>query len=607
MRRVRPNRITNSLSRLELDYIILHTLRPIAKALRPHYGRGWRTAYRLGLTLLVCLSVPGFLPAQARSHQPRSRAAASTHSHFGIMGAVNRPGTYELSKRFPGLLELIQTAGGLTTHASGNIRIVRNGRAGHQTYYTPSLRLNLLPGDLVIVDDKRHPSLAQNVLQRDQAESGAVQLAFVHLVDRPVVLNVRREDATLQRIISHLRQSPEIAGSIQIIGRQHVSTPTNDVMLNSGTALVFDPSQVVYALMPPLPVPLRSPAPKAAVAPGQLSTNQRPVGGIEAVNTLSPPTPRLPLRQPLAVPQESVAPKQHAQSDSQPARDQLAPPSLGNTNLNAGLNIPNPARTLTKSTASKRSSLLPSANNLQPTASTHRTPVSQPRLQFESSRAKIDQLPTSAEAQKSSQPSPPPITKRVAPEPLAATSTATVARQDESPFQTAAIWVALCVILSVGGTVWWVRTRRRTTVSQPAPRQDQPHEGLDDLIKNQLPVAQEQLQHPSAVKFFGQVTQPKTFRVDSEHRTPAPHLPKQRTPRKQVKIAASARPAPTIVNDQHDVVQPVGPQRFVVHSGDDDRKPSPHQTTVVAEPVGDVPDVPTYGLLDRALADVHRK
>ncbi len=113
----------------------------------------------LFLPLLLCLLPLGSTSARAQAVGvqpiPAVTATRSVRKPIAVMGQVTRPGVYEVPSATPQLVDVIWQAGGLTTNASGNIHIVRNGRADQQTFYSPCLKYTLLPGDLVVVDARR--------------------------------------------------------------------------------------------------------------------------------------------------------------------------------------------------------------------------------------------------------------------------------------------------------------------------------------------------------------------------------------------------------------------------------------------------------------------
>ncbi len=246
-------------------------------------------------------------------NSPQLASDESPFSYFGLMGEVMRPGVYEIPSGDPLLIDVVQKAGGLTRSASGNIRIVRRGRAGQQTFYSPSLQFRLHPGDILIADRgrvaaKQHPydpnqkhfrggSQSQSA-RIETDDNTSVQLAFVNLIERPVVLRVRRKHANLPTIISLLGQSPTAAESVRILtvsrftGRVFVSDQNKTIP--TGSVLVFDPRTVTSQKIPKLPEPV---SPQPPVAEAKTANLQAiPPAAVQPVQTNGPvPVPGVAL------------------------------------------------------------------------------------------------------------------------------------------------------------------------------------------------------------------------------------------------------------------------------------------------------------------------
>lgn len=188
-----------------------------------------------------------------------SATANSRDSHFGVMGAVEKPGVYADDSPTPLLVDIVGRAGGLTDRATGNVRIVRGERAGQQTFYTPSLDFRLQRGDLVVVDSRpaarsRHRFDVAGA--EPQAAEEAVQLAFLHVLERPIVLKMRATDASIARILQLLRQPADIASTVRVVEtgpaytRGHRDETTR---LADGSVLVFDAERIDRGHLPSFP------------------------------------------------------------------------------------------------------------------------------------------------------------------------------------------------------------------------------------------------------------------------------------------------------------------------------------------------------------------
>jgi hypothetical protein len=237
--------------------------------------------------------LPGSLFAQSDVTTVASEAA-SRGQFFGILGQVAKPGVYELPADRRTLNDLIEAAGGLTANASNTLRIVRRGRSGGQTFFQPRIRFELLPGD-VFVSDRRRTGIAvgggvdSNTASRDARDStvfvttpdrngqggttasgraseagtpDVVQLAVVGLIDRPVVIAIPTEQATLQNVLTTLHQPRQGARQIALLrdGSTSHTVPLTEAaktVLTTGTVLVFDQKSAQTETLPKLPAPVR--------------------------------------------------------------------------------------------------------------------------------------------------------------------------------------------------------------------------------------------------------------------------------------------------------------------------------------------------------------
>jgi hypothetical protein len=202
------------------------------------------------LAVWVCLAST-VRPASAAfpresTKQPQSPVDAAC---FGILGEVARPGVYELPADCT-LGELLRQAGGATPDADGNVRVFRAARLAQQLFVASSAAAKLYPGDLIVIE---RGTVA--------AQPSEVQLGFLNLIDRPVVIKLSREQASLVQIVERLRQPTELVDSIQIYRPSRKSfrplTSSNEAeSLRSGTVLVFPAQSVRVASLPPLPEPI---------------------------------------------------------------------------------------------------------------------------------------------------------------------------------------------------------------------------------------------------------------------------------------------------------------------------------------------------------------
>jgi hypothetical protein len=221
------------------------------------------------VTALLCCLALVVTAARASESEPAARAAReSSRRSFAILGEVAHPGVFELSLPQVQLLDLVTLAGGTTPGASGNVRIVRGGRPGWQTWLTPGTTFSLRPNDLVIVDaaqsliDRRSSSHLSNAPAAGGAgsrpASELVHLGIVQLISRPVVLDLSRDQASVKSVLSLLHQPLRDNGKLTVVkpfGGMEVfeRDQPQDVPLAAGAVLIFDPGNVNAAVLPQLP------------------------------------------------------------------------------------------------------------------------------------------------------------------------------------------------------------------------------------------------------------------------------------------------------------------------------------------------------------------
>lgn len=205
----------------------------------------------------------------------------SKPGYFTVLGQVAKPGVYETSKKSVSLNEVIQRAGGQTANAAGSVRIVRGNRASI-SIMLPA-RYSLASGDVVVVERKR--TFSSTVIQpnrslssqtnseskfgiqqfhsrttsvRQENQPELIQLAFVNLVDRPVVVAVKKEHANLPAVaMTLLKQNPGILRKIRVIPGESTASRQQETELTNGSILVFEANAVDLAPVPELPKPLQ--------------------------------------------------------------------------------------------------------------------------------------------------------------------------------------------------------------------------------------------------------------------------------------------------------------------------------------------------------------
>lgn len=190
--------------------------------------------------------------------------------HVGILGEIARPGVYVVDSQGLSLQSVIRRAGGLTDGASGTIRIVRQDRVVESVYFTSQTTNSpLLANDLLIVESQQARAAVARYFDadpqtRDQSpltirgtDPQGIQVAFVNILDRPVVVRIKHEQAQLSQIVQKLAQPQELAQSVRVIGPERGIAQGSRVdpaaSLSDGSVLVFPRQAVNRAKLPVLP------------------------------------------------------------------------------------------------------------------------------------------------------------------------------------------------------------------------------------------------------------------------------------------------------------------------------------------------------------------
>lgn len=156
--------------------------------------------------------------------------------HCSVVGAVQSPGTYTGSGAGILLQTLIEQSGGLTGHASGIVRLLHNGRQ-QVINLTVSSGADVVPWDSVIVVD----SATSGSQSSTGAEPNYCDIACVNLCDRPAVLCLKPQHASLPQLLELLGQAPEVAATVRIVLPAGVAQ-SGEQSLPSGSVVIFDPN-----------------------------------------------------------------------------------------------------------------------------------------------------------------------------------------------------------------------------------------------------------------------------------------------------------------------------------------------------------------------------
>ncbi len=208
-------------------------------------------------------------------------ATANSEVYAGILGEIAKPGVYRLEANGLSLQNVIRRAGGLTDEASGTIRIVRQDRIVESFFFNPQANIALLAGDLLVIESKRTQAAVSKLYETDprlramyaqpsagdrvdKPSSGSgVQVAFVNVLERPVIVKLKYENARVGHVVQMLDQPIELAQAVRVIGpdrllSQNAAPQPIDASLADGTVLVFPRNAINRSKLPSLPVPYES-------------------------------------------------------------------------------------------------------------------------------------------------------------------------------------------------------------------------------------------------------------------------------------------------------------------------------------------------------------
>ena len=158
--------------------------------------------------------------------------------HCSVIGAVQFPGTY--AGEFPSIMlrTLLEQAGGITADAAGTVRILH---AGQQQVLSiaPLIDKVVVPSESVVVVDSSVAGPRSGV--GDQV--AYTDVACLNLLERPVVLWLDPQQATLSGLLNLLRQRPDVSQTVQVIAPPSTLRASPNA-LTSGDVLVFDPRSI---------------------------------------------------------------------------------------------------------------------------------------------------------------------------------------------------------------------------------------------------------------------------------------------------------------------------------------------------------------------------
>jgi hypothetical protein len=207
------------------------------------------------------------------------KPANSGEIYVGILGEIARPGVYRLDAPSLTLQSVIRRSGGLTDEASGTIRVIRQDRIVESAFFSPQSNSPLLAGDLLVVESKRTQAAISKMYDADPrlrslyekaaevavrgSDPSGVQVAFVNVLDRPVIVKIKHENARLSHVVQMLDQPVELALAVRVIGPERLLTQTASTQpaqasLADGSVLIFPANAINRNKLPVLPIPYDS-------------------------------------------------------------------------------------------------------------------------------------------------------------------------------------------------------------------------------------------------------------------------------------------------------------------------------------------------------------
>jgi len=539
------------------------------------------------------LLVLAFMASEAAGQTPVTKVItwtppASGEIYVGILGEVGRPGVYALEPQALTVQSVVHRAGGMAESASGTIRIVRQDRVVESVYFSPHVSTPILANDLLVVESQQARAAITSYYESDPrgrnaaslpvfrgTDPSGVQVAFVNVLDRPVIVKIKHENARVDQVVRMLDQPQELAQSVRVIGPERMiaqGAASPQATLSEGSILVFPRSAVNRRRLPSLPSPYESEIASGAVpsligGPSGQSPELRNVGQLPPLMTRDTSTSRapagwgsgpavaLPIPAPDPVPGAPIA---------APPRDTVELPPA------------NPATPLVH--ASPRIATLPFSGQPRVTSSSQAVTVTP--------EPAIDPIPKAA-----AQVDPQFKSDLNAPEADSAELQESSKPEIQEPARLTGLQI-LAVLLCVGtliGLSLAVRkrlmgrdalgTQSGSQISTPAESEPEaipgtaetggavesaaePAQGgyssewFDQLLAGTLPVIAEKPEFPTEIRLQGQIIPPPVFRVDAAHAVAeGPHFVTQPRP------SAPPDAAEEEVIDTFDAPHAVGPAK----------------------------------------------
>lgn len=225
-----------------------------------------RALIGLALATACVLAVCVHTPLAGGTRQISTFRRTAGENWFTVMGHVGKPQTYKLPTSSPALVDFVRFAGDLNETASGQVRVVRNGRVAVRLRFSPTSTEKLIPGDVVIIDGKTSQGRIFRGRNSDAA-AGPIQISLIGIRPWPIVMETVPERATIRWINQQLGQAEAAASHVKAILPRNFAQRDIDTRLGDGTVLIFDPAWVDVSRLPAnLPKPIdatRPPEPQS--------------------------------------------------------------------------------------------------------------------------------------------------------------------------------------------------------------------------------------------------------------------------------------------------------------------------------------------------------
>ncbi|MCA8999720.1 MAG: hypothetical protein KDA80_22175 [Planctomycetaceae bacterium] len=177
------------------------------------------------------------------------RTKETPQSHlFAVVGDISAPGVYQHADRQILLPELIARIGGLNRDGRCTFKVIRNGRPAGTIFYDSSKSENAVAvhaGDVLVavVGDRPSPAPQRVIISGNTREiqsaktPSVIPICCLGLTDRPVVLPLSPEIATVDELTARLLQSPEVARTAHVMDPRN---PRPTRALVPGSVVLFD-------------------------------------------------------------------------------------------------------------------------------------------------------------------------------------------------------------------------------------------------------------------------------------------------------------------------------------------------------------------------------